>query len=113
MRCPPVAIAVAAIVVGALASGSMTPATAAPASARPALLALVPDVISVKVRKRHRTYYVPAPAPPLVPYGPLGPLIGPYAQGFRDPGFAYHGNVPSCAVDLGYGRYETCSTPSR
>jgi len=38
------------------------------------------------------------------------PTYGYYgaARGFADPGFAYHGNIPSCAVDLGYGRYETC-----
>ena len=89
----------------------MTPATAAPVSASTALLAEVPDAITVRARKRYRTYY--APAPPPVPYGPAGPLVGPYSQGFRDPGFAYHGNVPGCAVDLGYGRYETCSTPGR
>jgi hypothetical protein len=111
MRSPLVAIAVAVSAIGALASGSMTSATAAPASMRPALLASVSDAITVKARKRYRSYYAPAPVRPVVPYGPLGPLVGPYAEGFRDPGFAYHGNVPGCAVDLGYGRYETCSTP--
>lgn len=25
------------------------------------------------------------------------------------PGGAYQGNVPGCAIDLGYGRYESCS----
>jgi hypothetical protein len=34
---------------------------------------------------------------------------GPYAHGYADPGFAYHGNIPGCAVDLGYGRYESCN----
>jgi len=111
MRSPPVAIAVAAGVIGALAFASMMPATAAPASASNALLAVEPDAITVKVRKRHRAYYAPAPARPPVPYGPLGPLVGPYSEGFRDPGFAYHGNVPGCAYDLGYGRYEPCSGP--
>jgi hypothetical protein len=34
----------------------------------------------------------------------------PYPQrGFNDPGFAYHGNINGCAVDLGYGRWEPCS----
>ncbi len=103
MRSPPVAIAVAAGVIGALAFASMMPATAAPASASTALLAAEPDAITVKVRKRHRAYYAPAPARP--------PLVGPYSEGFRDPGFAYHGNVPGCAYDLGYGRYEPCSGP--
>ena len=37
------------------------------------------------------------------------PWVGPYAgRGFMDPGFAYQGNIPGCAVDLGYGRYEPC-----
>lgn len=30
------------------------------------------------------------------------------ARGFYDPGYAYHGNINGCAVDLGYGRYEPC-----
>ena len=30
------------------------------------------------------------------------------SRGFRDPGYAYHGNVPGCASDLGYGRWEPC-----
>jgi hypothetical protein len=33
----------------------------------------------------------------------------PYQQrGFNDPGYAYHGNINGCAVDLGYGRWESC-----
>jgi len=31
-----------------------------------------------------------------------------HSRGFRDPGYAYHGNVPGCASDLGYGRWEPC-----
>jgi hypothetical protein len=31
-----------------------------------------------------------------------------YSRGFRDPGYAYHGNIPGCASDLGYGRWEPC-----
>ena len=30
------------------------------------------------------------------------------SRGFRDPGYAYHGNIPGCASDLGYGRWEPC-----
>jgi hypothetical protein len=34
----------------------------------------------------------------------------PYSErGFNDPGFAYHGNLNGCVVDLGYGRWESCS----
>jgi hypothetical protein len=29
-------------------------------------------------------------------------------RGFQDPGYAYHGNINGCAVDLGYGRWESC-----
>jgi hypothetical protein len=29
-------------------------------------------------------------------------------RGFEDPGYAYHGNLNGCAVDLGYGRWESC-----
>jgi hypothetical protein len=29
-------------------------------------------------------------------------------RGFADPGYAYHGNINGCAVDLGYGRWESC-----
>jgi hypothetical protein len=30
------------------------------------------------------------------------------SRGFEDPGFALRGNMPGCAVDLGYGRWESC-----
>jgi hypothetical protein len=30
-------------------------------------------------------------------------------RGFEDPGYAYHGNINGCAVDLGYGRWESCN----
>jgi hypothetical protein len=32
----------------------------------------------------------------------------PTTRGFEDPGFAVRGNLTGCAVDLGYGRWETC-----
>jgi hypothetical protein len=44
-------------------------------------------------------------------YGYADPTPSPYAyyRGFQDPGFAVRGNIPgNCAVDLGYGRWETC-----
>ena len=52
----------------------------------------------------------PAPRPYIdVPgYAPGGWV--PYGQrGFQDPGYAYHGNINGCAVDLGYGRWESCN----
>jgi hypothetical protein len=30
------------------------------------------------------------------------------SRGFMDPGFAVRGNIPGCATDLGYGRWESC-----
>jgi hypothetical protein len=30
-------------------------------------------------------------------------------RGFEDPGYAYHGNINGCVVDLGYGRWEPCN----
>jgi hypothetical protein len=45
------------------------------------------------------------------PYGYADPYPSPFAyyRGFEDPGFAVRGNIPgNCAVDLGYGRWETC-----
>ena len=37
-----------------------------------------------------------------------GGWVPPYRRGFEDPGYAYHGNRNGCAVDLGYGRWESC-----
>jgi hypothetical protein len=51
------------------------------------------------------------------PYVEVTPYATPYARGgwvpyelrgFNDPGYAYHGNLNGCAVDLGYGRWEPC-----
>ena len=41
------------------------------------------------------------------------PSHGYQSRGFYDPGFAYHGNINGCAVDLGYGRWESCDAGSR
>jgi hypothetical protein len=35
--------------------------------------------------------------------------VPPQYRGFEDPGYAYHGNINGCAVDLGYGRWESCN----
>lgn len=37
------------------------------------------------------------------------PRVPPQYRGFEDPGYAYHGNINGCVVDLGYGRYESCN----
>jgi hypothetical protein len=39
-----------------------------------------------------------------------GGWVPPYLRGYEDPGYAYHGNINGCAVDLGYGRWESCNT---
>ena len=38
-----------------------------------------------------------------------GGWVPPYRRGYADPGYAYHGNINGCAVDLGYGRWESCN----
>ena len=38
-----------------------------------------------------------------------GGWVPPYLRGYGDPGYAYHGNINGCAVDLGYGRWESCN----
>jgi len=38
-----------------------------------------------------------------------GGWVSPRLRGFEDPGYAYHGNINGCAVDLGYGRWESCN----
>jgi hypothetical protein len=35
--------------------------------------------------------------------------VPPQYRGFDDPGYAYHGNINGCVVDLGYGRWESCN----
>jgi len=45
----------------------------------------------------------PPDCPGLPAYNPANP-----DRGFCDPGFAYHGNISGCAIDLGYGRWEPC-----
>ena len=62
--------------------------------------------------------YQPYGARPNRPYVEVTPYATPYARGgwvpyglrgFNDPGYAYHGNINGCAVDLGYGRWEPCN----
>ena len=90
----------------ALALGAPARAAAIPADTvkvKAATPALVTDVRHRRghrvVRYRYRPYVV------VRPYAPYGS----YARGFYDPGFAYHGNINGCAVDLGYGRWEPCN----
>ncbi|HXW23572.1 MAG TPA: hypothetical protein VEK73_02405 [Xanthobacteraceae bacterium] len=68
------------------------------------------------VTRKHRRVRVAVPVPAYPPAPVAAPECpGLYSwnpanpdRGFCDPGFAYHGNVNGCAVDLGYGRWEPC-----
>jgi len=79
----------------------------APASS----LALAPQSQSVAKAARiaatpaayyHRRYYHHR-------YYRRGGWVPRHLRGFEDPGYAYHGNINGCAVDLGYGRWESCN----
>lgn len=62
-------------------------------------------------KARTRVHVTPGYARPayVYPYGYPGPGSGYAFNPARvGPGGAYQGNVPGCAVDLGYGRYESC-----
>jgi hypothetical protein len=95
------------------------PAAAGPPPATGAIKAAAPsDVIKVEaVRRKHpRRAYVDVPVYPRAPVSAPG-CPGLYSwnpanphRGFCDPGFAYHGNVNGCAIDLGYGRWASCDT---
>jgi hypothetical protein len=62
------------------------------------------DVIQVRhhPRRHNRTRFV------VRPDGYAYPDYYATSRGFEDPGFALRGNMPGCAVDLGYGRWESC-----
>ena len=71
------------------------------------------DVVQVWHRGRpHRVYRHPRGRIVVHPhaYAYSGYYPDYYAtyRGFQDPGFAVRGNMPGCAVDLGYGRWESC-----
>ncbi len=51
--------------------------------------------------QRQRVVTAPPPRAPYIDYNAT-------YRGFEDPGFALRGNMPGCAIDLGYGRWETC-----
>ena len=69
------------------------------------------DVVQVYHRGRpHRVYREPRQRIVVYPhsYGYAYPDTYATSRGFMDPGFAVRGNMPGCAVDLGYGRWESC-----
>lgn len=115
-----VALFAGAALVG-LASAGATSAHAAPGS-RADVTNVSVDVSAAKrsrkkVRRHvhvHRAYpraaqvYV-APGPRYVYPGYGGDAGYPFDPRRIGPGGAYQGNIPGCAVDLGYGRYESCN----
>ena len=69
------------------------------------------DVVQVWHNGRpHRAYRHQRQRIVVHPYGYPHAYPDYYAtsRGFEDPGFAIRGNMPGCAVDLGYGRWESC-----
>ena len=105
-----------ALVAGALAPA--VPAVAGPLAASTTIGTVAPsDVVKVEaVRRKHpRRAHVDVPVYP----GVVGPAPGCPGlrswnpanpdRGYCDPGFAYHGNVNGCAIDLGYGRWLPCN----
>jgi hypothetical protein len=84
----------------ALAMG-VAAVAAAPASALgPAGNALATTASGVTPAQYHRYYYHHRHH--------RGGWVPYRLRGFQDPGYAYHGNINGCAVDLGYGRWESC-----
>jgi hypothetical protein len=105
----------------ALAIGSARSSQALPVRANVGATAFAAaDVIKVAAvrHKHHRRTYLDVP----VPARSRGPVSAPECpglyswnpanpdRGFCDPGFAYHGNVNGCAIDLGYGRWASCDS---
>ena len=86
-----------------LVSGAIS-ATALTSADRSVVKAAVSDVTLAQSSHRRRPYYhVRVPR-----YRNQGWVPQQY-RGFQDPGYAYHGNMNGCVVDLGYGRWESCS----
>jgi hypothetical protein len=91
--------AATAIILGA---GSI-PASAFTSAGRSAANAGASDVTLAAASKRRPHYGVRVPR-----YRYQARVPRQY-RGFEDPGYAYHGNINGCVVDLGYGRWESCN----
>jgi hypothetical protein len=106
-------------VLAACALGTAAPASAGPRAVNTTMrTAPASDLIKVEaVRRKHpRRAYIDVPVQPRPP-GPAPECPGLTSwnpanpdRGYCDPGFAYHGNVNGCAIDLGYGRWGPCGT---
>jgi hypothetical protein len=103
---------------GVLGYASVPSAFAANVSPGSALKSAVqPGIVPVSdARKHHRRRVVGAPGyrqarpdapgcPGLRSWNPNNP-----DRGYCDPGFAYQGNVNGSAVELGYGRWQSCDS---
>ena len=95
-------LAIPAIVAIMLGIGSV-PAGALTSADRSVIKTEAGDVTLVGSSKRHPRYDV------RVPRYRYQARVPPQYRGFEDPGYAYHGNINGCAVDLGYGRWESCN----
>jgi len=79
------------------------PATALTSADHAVAKAGVSDVTLAGSSRRRPYYHV------RVPRYRYQARVPPQYRGFEDPGYAYHGNINGCAVDLGYGRWESCN----
>ncbi len=88
------------VIFGAAALGAPASKAAGIPAGSASMTAAAPALVSsVHHRRWHRTArYRYRRGPYLV--------VRPEPRGFYDQGYAYHGNINGCAVDLGYGRYE-------
>src|SRR5205085_7157455 len=114
---PTIAFAAVLGMAGALGSLASPPAIAAGLPPHAVLGAAVrTGVVPVSETRRHHRRRAVVPAypqagrdapgcPGLRSWNPYNP-----DRGYCDPGFAYHGNVNGCAVDLGYGRWQSCDS---
>ena len=93
----PAAAAVAILGLGAVPAAALTSTGQSVAKAAASGVTLVGN-------SHRRPYYRVR-----VPRYPQQGRVPPYYRGFQDPGYAYHGNINGCVVDLGYGRWESCN----
>ena len=92
----PAAAAIAVLALGAV------PATALTSAGHAVAKAAINDVTPAQYSRQRPHYQV------RVSRYRQQARVPRHLRGFEDPGYAYHGNINGCAVDLGYGRWEQC-----
>jgi hypothetical protein len=92
----PMAVAGAALCLGAIPAAALTSAGHSAAKAV--------SGFTLVGNSHRRPYYRVR-----VPRYPQQGRVPQHLRGFEDPGYAYHGNINGCVVDLGYGRWESCN----